>query len=564
MNQYVIAVVGHPNVGKSTWINALANTHLKVGNYPGITVDLMKAVCKSGKDELQFLDLPGLYSIQDARNEEKVTVNFLNQRKMDAIIQVVDGNQFSLHMGLYEELKKFKVPVLILVNFMEEEAGKELMKKDSSILCGGLNNPIFHKYCIAKVHEACIKKARLPLHLTNIPISNQRKKELLQTSKLDQILLHPYIGRFIFLCVISIIFLIIFYFSTPLIDFFDYMIQDVFGSFVLSSVSSFWQCFLKQVVFQGIGSVLSFTPLIFCFYFFFSALEESGYMARVAYLMDRFMRVFHLSGKAFVAFLFGFGCNVPAIYATRTLSSERERKRCCLLIPFLSCSARLPVYMLFASIFFMDHIALTIISIYGIGIIVVFVLSILFYSSNIQDSMEILELPILRFPKIKHMIIRAYEEALQYIRKAIFVVGFAMLVLWSCMMLPSGNIQTSYLKQGVQIIQPVFQPLGFGESWELVASIPVSIIAKESVIGFLSQVMLEEPGTKISMLFSSNEKLKIFSYLLFISLTIPCIMTLNAQKRLFGTKIMFLSMILGFLIPYITCFSIYQIISMFL
>lgn len=589
LKQYKIAFIGHPNVGKSTWINILADAHMHVGNYAGITVDCMSAMCKRKDCSLILYDLPGLYSLQETRNEERKSATLIQTYDFDVLVHVWDGGNSMKHQSLYLELQKLKQPVMVLLNHVDENdeyVSTFVQKNPQLVFVGKRKDPFFREHFLNALEQVCKTKEKASIQFCTLPMTQKRKKELHETRLIDHFLLDPVIGKFILLLVLGVMFVFIFRCSIPLVDVTTFFIQDVLASYVLPFVSTYWQVFLQQVIFQGVGSVIGFAPLIGCFYFCLAFLEESGYMARIAYLMDPFMRRFSLSGKAFVVFLFGYGCNVPALYATRSLSSYQERKVCATCIPFLSCSARLPVYLLFLAYFFPKNAVLVLCFLYAIGLFTVFVLSTIF--SRKEEPDELMEVPILRLPSIVHLVKKAWIEMKQYVCKAILVVTFAMLLLWSMLYLPTGKKEESYLKQVAEIVQPFFLPLGFGESWELIASLPVGIGAKESVIGFFEQyepsalprsqmslfeikegiahtLRKEKPSQPAFLqFFDENAAIKAFSYLVFYSLTIPCILTLQAIRSMFGNRKMWKSIALGIIVPYCASWIVYHFSLLFL
>ena len=350
-------------------------------------------------------------------------------------------------------------------------------------------------------------------------------------------------------------------------------------------------------------------PLMLFLHIALSFLEESGYMARIAYLLDHGMQRFHLNGKSFVALLLGFGCNVPAIYATRTLSNEKQRRLCALLVPLMSCGARLPVYMLFGAAFFQGKAAIMILSIYGIGIFIALLVALVLshVSAFHDDAIMIMELPPYRMPSFLVILHKSFQEVQNYVRKATSVVLWAMVILWSLTYFPNGTIQDSYLAQLAKTVAPIYEPLGFGDRWECVAALPGGIIAKETVVGFMDQVLLQEETAEmgkidpfhdmgeIAYAFGSALKqfsvsliphrvsepprdslisaihslwqaekanVRAYSYMVYILLSIPCIMTLQALRKEYGWKLMLISLAMMMIIPYMTSLVIFQFFSL--
>lgn len=432
--------------------------------------------------------------------------------------------------------------------------------------------------------------------------------------KIDELLLHKVVGYPIFFLLFSILLLFVFQASAPFTDVVDFLINDMLYKYMSSAL--FWAPqILRELVLHGIlagvGGVLIFVPLMAFLYVVLSVLEESGYMARIAFLLDRLMHTFHLSGKSFVALLLGFGCNVPAIYATRTLDNEKQKRLTALLVPFMSCGARLPVYVLFAAAFFPQKAGFMILSVYGIGIFMALLLALLFSRtpSFHDEDMFVLELPPYRLPSLRVVLHKARKEVGAYVKKATGIVLWAMIILWSLSYFPSGRLEESYIAQGSKALMPIFEPLGFGNRWESIASLPGGIIAKETIVGFFDQVLVPtktrvvdelEPLQDLQMIgmrFIDAVKqsatsmiaphitlkpqsdgqvkqmsqlwtdryapLRAFSFMVYVLLSIPCIMTLQALYHEYGKNLLLLSLASMIVLPYLVSLFIFQFFSLF-
>lgn len=446
-------------------------------------------------------------------------------------------------------------------------------------------------------------------------VSQDPKKRYAKSERIDALVLHRWLGLPLFLLVFSFLLLFVFQASAPLNDYIGYLLQDVLAryvSFALQWAPYVVRQFLLQGILAGVGGVLVFVPLMALLYFVLSLLEESGYMARIAFLLDRLMNSFHLSGKSFVSLMLGFGCNVPAIYATRTLDNEQQKRLTALLVPFMSCGARLPVYVLFASAFFPDKAAWMMLSIYGIGILLALVLALLASRFPIfhDDAMLVLELPPYRLPSLRVVLHKVKEEVKSYVRKACGIVLWAMVILWGLTYFPNESVEDSFLAQGAKLVQPVFAPLGFGDRWECVAALPGGIIAKETIVGFLDTVLqpvqqqeassinigrdirdivykggnaLKESATfflhtdvaikpqkdaqvsHIRALWTGADAgIRSFSFMVYVLLSIPCIMTLQAVYHEYGKKLLLLTLVVMLAVPYLASLFIFQFFSLFL
>lgn len=446
-----------------------------------------------------------------------------------------------------------------------------------------------------------------------IHVCEDKQKRYALSKRIDAVVLHRWLGLPLFLALFSFLLLFVFQASAPWNDYIGYLIQEVLARYVvwfLQWTPHMVQQFVMQGLLAGVGGVLVFVPLMALLYTVLSLLEESGYMARIAFLLDRFMHTFHLSGKSFVALMMGFGCNVPAIYATRTLDNEAQKRLSALLVPFMSCGARLPVYALFAAAFFPDKAAVMMLSVYGIGILLALVLALIAsrYSIFQDTSMMVLELPPYRTPSLRVVAHKVKEEVKSYIRKACGIVLWAMVILWGLTYFPGTQVETSFLASGAKLVQPIFTPLGFGDRWECVAALPGGMIAKETIVGFLdtllqptAQAQTKAPQlqddlqdmldngistVKESVLFflphdalTQNETqashirslwqgedagLKAFSFMVYVLLSIPCIMTLQAIYHEYGRKLLGVSLLTMLVVPYVVSLFIYQIVSLFL
>lgn len=430
------------------------------------------------------------------------------------------------------------------------------------------------------------------------------------SQKIDRIMLHPYLGMPLFFLLFTILLLFVFQVSSPWNDVIASIIHILsrqVEQFLLPWAPNVLIHLLVDGVIAGVGGVLTFIPLMTLLYMMLSLLEESGYMARIAFLLDRIMHNVHLSGKSFVSFMLGFGCNVPAIYATRTLDNEKQKKITALLIPFMSCGARMPVYVLFASAFFPNKAGMMIITIYAMGILIAILLAFLYSRLHIfqEDQIFILELPPYHLPRFHVIWHKVVLEVRSYIKKATGVVLWAMIILWSLSYFPTGDLQNSYLAFLSQSIAPIYEPLGFGNRWEAVASLPGGIVAKETIIGFYEQILqpssiVETPNTFVedmknlgktigqaiqdSVMFirpnvavtpASDDQVKgiaslwtdrlaslrAFCFMIYVLLSIPCIMTLQALYHEYGWKLTAISIASMVVIPYGICFVIFQFFS---
>jgi ferrous iron transport protein B len=316
----------------------------------------------------------------------------------------------------------------------------------------------------------------------------------------------------------------------------------------------------------GVGSVLSFIPTIMVLFFFLSLLEDSGYMARVAFVMDKLLRKIGLSGRSFVPMLIGFGCSVPAIMSTRTLSSERDRKMTILLIPFMSCSAKLPIYGIFAMAFFPQHTALVMISLYVLGMAAAIVTGLILKSTVFRGNPVpfIMELPNYRFPSLKTVVILLWQKTKDFLTRAFTVIFVASLVIWflqtfSIRLNVVSDSSNSILALIGQWIAPVFAPLGFAD-WRVSTALITGFAAKEAVISSLAVLTGASTAALPAALTSMFTPLAAVSFLVFTLLYTPCIAAINAVGREMHSRWIALVMILyQSVIAWAAAFLVYQI-----
>lgn len=323
-----------------------------------------------------------------------------------------------------------------------------------------------------------------------------RKREL--TERIDAVVLNRFLGIPVFLAAMWLVFKLTFDVATPFVDWIDAMVAGPFtrwAAALMGAVSApAWTVSLAtDGVIAGVGFVLVFVPVIFAMMFFITFLEGSGYMARAAFVMDRAMHAVGLHGKSFIPLLLGFGCNVPAIYATRTLENPRDKALTALLVPLMSCGARLPVYVLFVGVFFADRAGTVLWALYVMGIALAVLMGMLFKRTLFrgESPMFIMELPPYRMPSLKSLMIHTWEKGKHFLVKAGTYILAVSIFVWFLLNLPWGveHKKDSYLGRAGQVIAPAFAPLGFG-TWEAASSLITGVIAKEIVVGTMSEIYI--------------------------------------------------------------------------
>ena len=437
------------------------------------------------------------------------------------------------------------------------------------------------------------------------------------TDRVDNIVTHKWLGLPIFFIVMYIIFRLVIDVSAPFLDWTDAIINGPSAHWISSflnfvSAPAWIHSLIINGIIAGVGGVLVFVPGLLILYFFLALLEDSGYMSRAAFIMDRFMRVVGLHGKSFIPMILGFGCAVPAVYATRTIASRRDRVLTALLVPLMSCSARLPVYVVFGLAFFGARAGTVIWGMYALGIIVAMLAGLAFTNTILKPDVSsafVLELPPYRQPALKSVLIHMWENTREFIRKAGTTILFASLVMWLLLNLPWGvtDQSKSYFGKVSSAISPIFKPLGFG-NWETGGALVSGFMAKEIVVSTMSQIYVggeetesvepttlaedlagigqgfvnasissgkillsiipgvnlvskeaETEDTTLSLALRENfTPLSAFALLVFVLLYVPCVATLGAIKHEFGVSWAVTSAVYQTTVAWIIAFIVYQ------
>lgn len=406
-------------------------------------------------------------------------------------------------------------------------------------------------------------------------VKHQETREQQRSEKIDRFLTHKYLGIPIFLLIMMTIFWLTFsVIGAPLqdllsawIDRFTAMLSNVL---IAADVTPWLHSLIINGVCAGVGSVLSFLPIIVLLFFFLSLLEDSGYMARVAFVMDKLLRKIGLSGRSFVPMLIGFGCSVPAIMATRTLSSDRDRKMTIVLTPFMSCSAKLPIYGMITASFFSNHAALVMVSLYVLGIVVAILSGLLLKNTIFQGNSVpfVMELPAYRLPDAKSVLLHMWEKGKDFLHKAFTIIFIASIVIWFLqsfdwrlnMVADSAN---SILASIGSIIAPAFAPIGFND-WRASTALITGFTAKESVVSTLTILTGASSDAQLSaMLTQMFSPLSAFSFLAFTILYMPCVAAFAASKRELGSmKEALLTAAYQTLVAYLAALVIFQVGSL--
>ncbi len=523
-----VAVVGSPNSGKTTLFNWLTGSKFKTVNYAGSTVDTYRGKSLSVYGEsLSVIDTPGVYSLQPLGRDEEVTLETLTKsEEVRAVILVLDGTQLNRQLYLVRQMQELGLPMVIAVTMIDlvKSSGRRLdFEKlseltDSPVLAvdGRLGGGV------ADVVEAArtLAVVRTPRTVTRLEWDDVRiekeiavaeswtkqvvyktpsRESLDHLRRFDRVLLHPWWGILTFILIMGTLFSSIFWLASPMMDlvdwFFSMAAQVLYTTLGQNALSDF----LANGVVSGVGAVLVFVPQIFILFLGFTLLEDSGYLSRAATIVDRPLHKMGLSGRAFVPILSGFACAVPAIMASRNIRSARERWITVFIIPFMTCSARLPVYaLLLTFLFYGDSawkagLALTGLYIGGlmIGGIAASLLNRILKKGG--ESHFLMELPIYRWPKPGFTLRIAIRRTKSYIKKAGPTIFFFVLILWVGTHFPyhpgvSSEVQLeqSLIGQTGRVIEPVFRPMGL--DWRAGLGMMSAFVAREVFVSSLAVI----------------------------------------------------------------------------
>lgn len=580
-----IALIGNPNVGKTTLFNLLTGSNQYVGNWPGVTVEKKEGYHK----EIRITDLPGIYALDTFSNEEKVSKDFLENGKPDLILNIVDASNLERNLYLTTQILQYGIPVVIALNMLDMADMKglsidpKMLEKELGIrvvpILATKGQGIDHLLDVLKDRRA-LPTPKLRHYEDEktayaeigriLEMSSQVVKESSSwTAKIDKVVLNPFLAYPLFIGLIYLVFKLTFsWVGQPLADLLDgWVLPSIQGgaSSLLAGTSEWFQALIVDGIIGGVGSILVFLPIIMTMFAGISILEDSGYMARAALIMDNLMRRIGLSGKAFIPLLMGFGCTVPAIMSARTLESEKDRKLTALLAPFVSCNARLPVFVLFSSVFFPKNPELVVLGLYFTGMVMVVLVGLLFKNTLFKKDEEpfIIELPEYKVPSFSLVAKSTLDKGKGFIKKASTVIFSLSVLVWFLSNFNFGGISAmgdSLLATIGRFLAPLFAPLGFG-TWEAAVSLITGIMAKEVVLSTMGVIYGAELTTILPTMFT---QLTALSFLVFVLLYTPCVAVIATLKKEYGGKFALSSALFYFAAAWIVSFLVYQAGSLIL
>jgi ferrous iron transport protein B len=542
----VVAIVGPPNSGKSTLFNLLTGLRQKVANYPGVTVEqhIGQVRLEHGR-EIDLIDLPGVYSLSPRSEDERITRDVLTGKmegtpRPDAVLLIVDSTNLNRNLTLAAPILSLGLPTLVILN-MADELEKRGGKVEMGALARGLGAPVA-KISAAKGEGIEVVRAFLASNavppavvalpvLQDVPACRKWAAKINQsagyrapappiwTRRLDGIFLHPVAGPLVFTAVVIAVFQTIFSGATPLMDAVESMITSS-GAWIGSVLPDTWlRSLIVDGIWSGVGSVVVFLPQILLLFLFIGILEDSGYLARAALIADRTMARVGLQGKSFIPLLSAYACAVPAILATRTIENKRDRIATILIAPFMTCSARLPVYILIIAAFFPDRPLLgrvlgvqaaAMIGLYVLGFLAAFLTARLLKSSVLRSDPApfVLEMPPYRWPTLRSLGLRLLDRSKVFLRRAGTVILATTIVLWALASTPrkDGNppaIEDSFAGAIGHAIEPVIEPLGF--NWKIGIGLIGSLAAREVIVGTLGTIYGIEAETDSEELYQSKD-----------------------------------------------------------
>jgi ferrous iron transport protein B len=577
----VVAIIGPPNSGKSTLFNRLTGLRQKVANFPGVTVEQRIGRARvASKREVVLVDLPGVYSLEARSEDERVTRDVLTGSmpgvpKPDAVLLILDCTNLGRHLLLAAPILSLKLPTLIILN-MSDDLLVRGGHVDTAALASELGAPValvsaktgdgvdkvfrFVEGTAAGIAPVGTPRVELPV-LQDVPKCRRWAQDVgsgaayrapvppLWTRRLDSVFLHPVAGPLIFVGVVVAVFQTIFAGARPIMDGLQAAIESA-GHWVGQMLpDSILRSLLIEGVWSGVGSVVVFLPQILILFLFIGILEDSGYLARAALIADRTMSKFGLQGKSFIPLLSAYACAVPAIMATRTIENKRDRIATIMIAPFMTCSARLPVYTLLIAAFvkdrpvfgpFLHSQAAVLLGLYVLGFVAAIGTARLLKSSVLKSerSSFMLEMPPYRWPTLQSLGLRLLDRSKVFLRRAGTVILTVAIVLWVLAHLPLHNgkapeIGDSFAGMIGHTVEPVIKPLGF--NWKIGIGLITSLAAREVIVGTLGTIYgMEGEAQTEGLQKALQSELSLggaVALLIFFAFAMQCMSTIAVVRR---------------------------------
>ena len=606
-----IALVGNPNSGKTALFNALTGAHQKVANYAGVTVERKEGrITAADGRTLSVLDLPGTYSLRARSLDEEVTRDAVlgtlpGETPPDVVICVADATNLRLVLRLALELKQVGRPMVLALN-MYDIAQRQGLRIDLEKLSAEIGAPVVttvatRKRGIAELVAAAQGQADLAVGETHsewhapsaaeIRVAHREAERIVKacvrpperpdtlTGKIDSVLLHPVAGLAILLGVLFVMFQAVFTWATPAMDGIEALFALVGGWVAAVVPDGLLQSLIVDGLIGGVGSVLVFLPQILIIFFFIIVLEDFGYMARAAFLMDKVMGGAGLHGRAFIPLLSSFACAIPGIMATRVIEAKRDRLTTILIAPLMTCSARIPVYVLIIAAFipnetvwgFVSLQGLVMFGLYAAGIISALLVSVVIRKVFWRGAVEpfMMELPAYKTPDIKSVLFNLWLRAKIFMRRAGKIILPLMIIVWALSTFPyppegatGPAIDYSFAGMIGKTLQPIFAPIGF--SWQMVVALVPGMAAREVAVAVLGTVYAvagaeENVGALASVLSADWSLATGLAFLAWYVFAPQCLPTIGVVRRETGSLKWTLIMV-GYMfgLAYLGAFIVYH------
>ena len=616
----VLALVGAPNSGKSTLFNALTGAKVQTGNWPGTSVEISRGLWNAQPEAFDIIDLPGAYSLDPMSPDEEFTRDMLVEappcERPDVVVVLVDATAPARGLNLAFQIAEHPYRVVIGVT-KEDIAKQQGISIDTSALSHEVGIPVVSfngrrrenldalEYEVARAMHTEPRTIRPNADLDQrfVDLDAAEKVAVSRTNtgeplshRVDRLVLHPVLGPILFLAVMWAVFFITTTVAGPLQDGLEAFITGPVSAAARSILPDNWLItgLLVDGLIGGVGMVLTFAPLLALMFLCLAVLEDSGYMARAAVVTDRVMRAIGLPGKAFIPIVVGYGCNVPAISATRVLGDVRHRILTCLLIPFTSCSARLIVFMMLAQVFFPAHAGSAVFAMYVLSIALV-VLVGLALRRTVWRAMPaealVIDLPAYQLPTFRLTISVMWVRLKGFLHTAGGIIVATVVVIWLLMSIPvtGGHSfneeavppQDSAYGAVAQAMSPVFGPAGF-DSWSLTGPLVTGFVAKETLISTWAQTYAVEDVTDDAPEEQAESPLAshiradfdaasgghglaaVWAYMVFLLAYTPCVATVAAQRREIGWKWTLIGFALQLGSAWILAVGVFQVLKVFL
>ena len=607
-----VALVGNPNSGKTALFNALTGAHQKVANYAGVTVERKEGLIRLADGRtMSVLDLPGTYSLRARSPDEEVTRDAVlgklaGEETPDVIVAVADATNLRLVLRLVLELKAVGRPMVLALNMydiaqrqglridlerLSTELGVAVVPTTATRKRGiddliatietsaGALSATADSAWIAPDAEALRGKAREAERIMKACVRPPERPDTL-TGRIDSVLLHPVGGLLILMALLFVMFQAVFTWATPLMDGIEASLGAVGGWVAAVMPDGIWQSLIVDGLISGVGSVLVFLPQILILFLFIILLEDFGYMARAAFLMDRIMGGAGLHGRAFIPLLSSFACAIPGIMAARVIDSKRDRLTTIMVAPLMTCSARIPVYTLIIAAFipnetvwgFASLQGLVMFGLYAAGIVsalvVSFVIRKVFWRGAVEPFM--MELPAYKMPDLKSVLFNLWLRARIFLERAGRIILPLMIIVWALSTFPYPPegatlpaIDYSFAGQMGHALEPLFAPIGF--NWQMVIALIPGMAAREVAVAALGTVYAVADAESATSLLGATlaAQWSLATGLAFLAWYVfapQCVATLGVVKReLNSWKWMWVMVVYMFALAYLAAFAVYRI-----